>query len=161
MDAASAAHIADGDDRIATTGLSQQVAAVSLADPVIASPMSVAAGAQVPPPGLPALAKFASRARSWAALGLGLQHNTAVYNSCVFSAFSFLLQLATLSPELPDVEAAALRRLAPGPGNWIQPRDLHYLRECFGQSRSFVDPAVVSVAARLRVAAFEACAAGG
>ena len=108
-----------------------------------------------------ALAKFADRARSWAALGLGLHYNTAVYNTYVVSVLSFLFQLARPPPDLAQVEAAALRRLASGPGNWVQPRDLYYLKDCFGQVRSFVDPLAVSVAARLRVAAYENVASGG
>ena len=108
-----------------------------------------------------ALAKYTDRARSWASLGLGLQFNAAIYNAYVLSVLTFLLQLAVLPPGFAAIEAAALRRLAPGPGNWIQPEDLYFLADSFGQARSFADPLVVSIAARVRVHACEAATSGG
>ena len=108
-----------------------------------------------------ALAKVVDRARLWAPLGLGLHYNAIVFNTYVVSVLSFLMQLARPPKELDKAIQTALRLLASGPGNWAQPVDLYNLEENYGQVRSFSNPLTIATAAKIRVALYEAEAAGG
>ena len=94
-------------------------------------------------------------------MGLGLHYNAIVFNTYVVSVLSFLLQLARPPKELDRSIQAALRLLAPGPGNWAQPVDLYNLKENYGQVRSFSNSLTTATAAKVRVALYEAEAAGG
>ena len=79
-----------------------------------------------------ALEKVTKRAAAWSALELGLNLTTMAYNVYVATVMTFLLQLDRLPQAWPRTEAAAFRRLAPGPGQWILPIDLHALRDSLG-----------------------------
>ncbi len=63
-----------------------------------------------------------------------------------------MLQLDRLPLAWPRAEGAAFRRLAPGPGHWILPKDLHSLRDVFGLPRQFAKLEEVDLAATFRVA---------
>ena len=67
---------------------------------------------------------------------------------------SFLWQLDSLPPEVYKLEQWALRRLAPGPGNWICPTDLCHLRK-FGAPFHFPSFHHLATAAKLRLKQFE------
>ena len=108
-----------------------------------------------------ALAQYGRRAALWSQLGLGLHHASVAYNVYIASVVTFLLQLETLPPEWPALEAAAFRKLVPGPMSWILPSDLHVLGRHHGMPHDFVNLQEVSLAARLRVATREASAVGG
>jgi hypothetical protein len=108
-----------------------------------------------------ALAKVSLRTELWASLGLGLHFTSVAFNVYITSVLSFLLQLEVLPEEWPATEAAAMRRLVPGPASWVRPDDLHALRLHHGMPQDFVDMRVVSLAARFRVAHREAAATGG
>ena len=108
-----------------------------------------------------ALDKYTSRADLWAQLGLGLHYTTVAYNVYVASLLTFLLQLEVLPEDWEHTEAAALRRLVPGPAHWVLPADLRALRRHYGMPQEFADMNEVSLAARFRVAHREAAASGG
>ena len=108
-----------------------------------------------------ALDKFENRSKLWSTLGLGLHHTTVAYNVYMASLLGFLLHLELLPARWPRTEAEIFRRLVPGPGGWILPKDMHHLSLMFGMPHSFGDMDVVSLAARFRVAHREAQASGG
>ncbi len=83
------------------------------------------------------------------------------YNIYVATVMTFLLQLDRLPQAWPRTDAAALRCLAPGPGNWVMPMDLHALRDSLGLPQQFTKLEEVDLAAKFRVArreAWESCA---
>ena len=108
-----------------------------------------------------ALAQYERRAALWAQLGLGLHHTCVAYNTYIASVLGFLLQLELLPADWPAVEERTLRKLIPGPARWIRPADLHNLRRHLCMPHDFHDMAVISVAARFRVAHREAASSGG
>ena len=108
-----------------------------------------------------ALPKYVQRAHDWSAHHLGLQFSAAVYNTYVATVLSYIWQLERFPAQFSDFEAKAFRKLASGPGNWIQPSDLFYAKEVYGQARSFVDARTAALAARIRVYTWEASANGG
>jgi hypothetical protein len=108
-----------------------------------------------------AMLQYTRRTDLWAQLGLGLHFTSVAYNVYIASLLGFLLQLETLPDAWSSVEAAALRRLVPGPAKWILPTDLHALRSHHGLPQEFADMQEVSFAARFRVAYREASASGG
>ena len=67
-----------------------------------------------------ASAKFTQRVVARAFLRLGMYMNASVYRSFCMSLFSFLWQLEDIPTEVLHLETWALRRLAPGPGNWLR-----------------------------------------
>jgi hypothetical protein len=108
-----------------------------------------------------ALEKMRLRSELWASLGLGLHFTSVAYNVYITSVLGFLLQLEVLPEEWPACEAAALKRLVPGPARWVRPQDLHTLRQHHGMPHEFADMQVTSRAARFRVAYREAAPSGG
>ena len=81
------------------------------------------------------LKKFKDRVARWSGVGGGLQQAALAYN--VF-ALSTLLYIAQLEP-IPDFVIQEERKLVlsmfPGPGNWITPEDLWFLREGLGLAK--------------------------
>jgi hypothetical protein len=104
--------------------------------------------------------KFGHRADLWSQVGLGLHFTSVAFNVYVSSLLGFLLQLEVLPEAWDSVEAAALRRMVPGPAKWILPEDLHVLRRHHGMPHDFANMHEVSLAARFRVAHMEAAASG-
>ena len=107
------------------------------------------------------LAKVRRRAELWSRLGLGMHFSTLAYNVYVASLLGFLLQLAPLPVEWKSTEISILRRLLPGPGNWVTPSDLHGLKDVLGMPHNVACMEEISLAARFRVAHREAAASGG
>jgi exonuclease III len=108
-----------------------------------------------------AMEQYTRRSELWAQLGMGLHYTSIAYNTYIASLLGFLLQLELLPEEWHSVEAAALRRLVPGPARWILPADLHALRLHHGLPQEFANMQEVSFAARFRVAYREASSTGG
>jgi hypothetical protein len=108
-----------------------------------------------------ALRKFQERALLWAGAGLGLYFTTLAYNIYISSVLGFLLQLEPLPTSWDAEERSSLRRLLPGPAQWILPEDVHNLRRSLGFPAEFADLREVSLAARLRVHYREAQTTGG
>ncbi len=102
-----------------------------------------------------AMPKYKARATLWGSQALGLQHAAMTYNTFAVPVLSFLVQLEELPPSAASMEAAALRRAAPGPGSWASCEDLWYLRDNYGQTLNFRSLSVMSLAAKVRVAVYE------
>ena len=83
-----------------------------------------------------AMLQYTRRTDLWAQLGLGLHYTSVAYNVYIASLLGFLLQLEVLPDAWVSVEAAALRRLVPGPAKWILPADLHASGRTTGSRRS-------------------------
>jgi len=75
------------------------------------------------------LEKFLRRAEQWASMSLGLLYNMRVYSVSIATALSFIMQLSDDPPELETYFHKTIRKLAPGPGNWITLADATHL-EC-------------------------------
>ena len=97
------------------------------------------------------LCKYAERATAWFHLPLGLFWNIMVYHTFVASVLSFPMQLERDPEELRATFEQVVRKLAPGPYNWISPQDLVNLRETFCFPISIRLPSATSLAAKLRV----------
>ena len=96
------------------------------------------------------LAKFDKRVAQWSEKGLGLQLSTWAYRIYIHSLLGFVAQLCEPPPDLMDHFRAALRRMIPGPGNWISDKDLTNLTE-FGFKVEFPHPLWMPMAAKIRV----------
>jgi hypothetical protein len=102
-----------------------------------------------------AMIKYNARCLAWRHLRLGLQYDARVYRTFCISVLGFLWQLARVPPEVLDAEAGALRKFAPGPGNWATPLDLFCLQSSFGFTFAFQSVETSAIAAKLRVAQYE------
>ena len=102
-----------------------------------------------------AIVEFKRRIQAWELLHLGMQCNAAVYRVFCSSIFAFLWQLEEIPQEVLHLEAWALRRLAPGPGNWIRPVELRHLQDKY--SHPFCFPSFINMAlsARIRLIEYE------
>lgn len=99
------------------------------------------------------LDKYIQRSVQWSSMNLGLFYNMKVYRTFISTVLSFIMQLADDHPDLEDSFHKVLRRLAPGPGNWITPADATHLHSSYSFVCSFQDPRWTSLAAKLRVIA--------
>ena len=99
--------------------------------------------------------KFQDRVRKWSSLHLGQHFNSKVYRTFCTSTLAFYWQLEELPLDILEEEKSALRKLAPGPGNWIGPEELRHLQHCFSHPFSFPCFKHMALAAKLRVASFE------
>ena len=104
--------------------------------------------------------KYTKRATLWGSQPVGLYYSATAYNTFAMSVLSYVAQLENPPEQITELEEKALRRVAPGPGRAI-PSDLWYLQEHFGQTRSVKSVQVTSLAAKLRVATWEASELGG
>ena len=68
---------------------------------------------------------------------------------------SFVQQIERVPEKAVSSEVAALRRFAPGPGNWVLPQDLYHLRTLFGLPTSFASLQSLALASKLRILAYE------
>ena len=105
--------------------------------------------------------KFRERVGGWPWNTMGLHFATAAYNTYALPVLSFIAQVASPSEEALDAEAWALRRAAPGPGNWATQEDLWGLKEHYGMPRSFGSVAAMARACQMRVLCSENSAHGG
>ena len=93
--------------------------------------------------------------KKWSSLNLGMHINAKVYRVFCTSVLSFLWQLEEVPSNMFKVEEWALRRMAPGPGNWIRPIELRHLQHRYGHPFSFPSFKQMSMSAKLRVMHFE------
>ena len=105
--------------------------------------------------------KMLKRSAAWNWPSLGLFYSTTAYNTYVASLAGYVAQLDNYPPWFMDIEAAVLRRAAPGPYRWAMPEDLFRLRDHFGQVANFRDVRTTALAAKVRVTVFENMAHGG
>ena len=97
------------------------------------------------------LDKFVKRARQWATLHLGLFYNITIFRPFVSSVLAFIMQLEPLPDELGAKYEEVLRRLAPGPGNWVTINDLTHLHADYFFPVEFPNLHWTAQAAKLRV----------
>ena len=95
--------------------------------------------------------KFQKRCKEWSKIDAGLQFNTIAYNSFAASTLAFVAQLEPPPQSVIDAEAKGIRGLVPGPGNWCSTQDCFFLKEAFGQTKSFRSIEFVGQGAKLRV----------
>lgn len=94
---------------------------------------------------------FNDRVSSWHHLGAGLTYAAVAYNLfCVF-VLSYVWQLEEPDATVRNAEAAALRKMAPGPGNLCLASDLCRLRECLGLPKSFIGIEHAALSVKIRV----------
>ena len=103
---------------------------------------------------------YSERASGWGSAGVGLLYTLTAYAVFVLPVLSFVSQLDGPPPDWEETEAAAIRKLFPGPGQWCCPDDLRCL-QLLGFPKSLPDLRVRSVAAQCRVAHLEASGQGG
>ena len=98
------------------------------------------------------LKKYVSRCAYIASLKAGLATSALLYCSLAVASLSFVMQICPIPAEVLVQEARALRRLAPGPGNWIPISALHNLDTLFELPASFTSLSLWGLATRARVA---------
>ena len=81
--------------------------------------------------------KLRKRTGLWQDLPAGLFWNCRIYNTFLFPILMFIAQLERPPKFAEDAAAAAMHKMAKGPGNWCCEADLWNLRENFGQAASF------------------------
>ena len=86
---------------------------------------------------------------------VGLLMTLKAHKVYIASVLLFVGQLEELPPDFNHTEAAAIRRLVPGPRGWITAGVLKQLRS-LGGSESLKDVATTVAAAKARVSRFEA-----
>lgn len=75
--------------------------------------------------------EFKRRVIARSSLHLGMHFSSRVYRTFCVALFGFLSQLEDIPESVLNDEPWALRRVAPGPGNWVCPVDLHHLSVAF------------------------------
>ena len=97
------------------------------------------------------LAKYTKRVEKWKSLGAGQQFAVVAYNSLALSTLLFIAQLENPPEQVLREEVAGIRRTLGGPGNWYDPKcDPYFLKEWYGQNKSFGSLSIISQAAQLR-----------
>ena len=81
--------------------------------------------------------KLRKRTSLWQDLPAGLFWNCRIYNTFLHPILMFIAQLERPPKFAEDAAAAAMHKMAKGPGNWCCKEDLWNLKENFGQSASF------------------------
>jgi len=108
-----------------------------------------------------AIKKFRARVGAWNWSEVGLFFASAAYNTYVLSTMGFTAQITEVDERARMAEAEALRRAAPGPGNWVSVEDLHGLKRQWGLPGAFGSLDQMAKAAQLRVCTWEDGAKGG
>ena len=108
-----------------------------------------------------ALNKFRERIELWSWSNLGLHYAATAYNTYAMSVLSYIAQLEEPPLRITETERRALRKVAPGPGNWMTNEDLWFFKECYGGTTSFANIHFTAWAAQVRVATWESRAHGG
>lgn len=106
------------------------------------------------------LKKFRERVEMWAKHGLGPHYTLAAYSVYIMPVLLFVAQLDAPPDEWSALEKWAIRRLFPGPGNWITAAATHNLR-ALGLPREMGRLDSLALAAKFRVATWEASGSGG
>ena len=83
---------------------------------------------------------------------MGIHFVILAYNVYAFPALAFTAQIAAPDERVLELEAWALRRAAPGPGNCATPNDLWRIGDRYGMPHSFGRLEDVARASHLRVA---------
>jgi len=99
-------------------------------------------------------AKYEQRLREWDWSAMGLQAALDVYNIYVLPVLTFVAQLSSPPEAVLSLERTAVRRVAPGPGEWCQPADLHHAPD-WGLARPMRPMQATCTGAMLRAHAWE------
>ena len=83
-----------------------------------------------------------------------MQYVALTYNTFALPTLMYVGQLERPPPMHACLEKRGLINMLPGPGQWITPSDACYLKEEFGQNRSFAPMADSMYSAQLRVAEY-------
>lgn len=97
------------------------------------------------------LEKYKLRCMEIPELGLGLFLTSHLYRSLALSVLSFVAQVRSVPTAVLDVETCMLRRLVPGPGNWIGKGAFNNLDNIFGLPGHFPSIRLSVAAAKCRV----------
>lgn len=100
------------------------------------------------------LAKYRDRVQRWSKIGGGMQYNTMAYNVFALSTLLYIAQLENIPEFVAKAERTAVLSMYKGPGNWISPEDVWFLKENYGLAKSSQPLDLVAKAAKLRVATF-------
>ena len=85
---------------------------------------------------------------------MGLHKAIETYNIFVLPVLLFIAQLEVPPDSVIQMEKAAVRKVAPGPGEWCSVADMHHARE-LGQGVQLRPLQVTCCAVRLRTHAWE------
>jgi len=97
------------------------------------------------------LAKFEKRTMAWADLKLGVHLNMRAFRTFIASVLGYIIQLERPSDAVCKGWNWSLRRLVPGPGNWITESDLTALSFLHISPCEFPTLESWSLASRVRV----------
>ena len=81
--------------------------------------------------------RFKQKIAGWDWASLGLHFTATVYNTYLLSSILFPAQIARVSKEVLELETWALRKAAPGPGNWCSNEDLWGSKAASGYAAIF------------------------
>ena len=95
--------------------------------------------------------KYCERSQQWALANWGLALSARLYNTFVISVISFIWQLEKPPEEIMTKETQSLKRMSPGPFQWILAQDLYSLKETFGMPMSFKSIEYSALAAKARI----------
>ena len=98
------------------------------------------------------LRKYREAVCSWVARAPGLHLMILAYNTFVLSKLQYVAQLHGIPPGWDELEGWAIRRLFPGPFQWLPPGVAHNLRDEFGMPSQLQTLGAAGPAAQLRVA---------
>ena len=98
------------------------------------------------------LEKFKQRVARWSQVPGGMQFSAVAYNTFALSTLLYIAQLEPVPEFVFEEERKQVLKMFSGPGNWIGPEDLWFLKEHFGLAKSAQSLACVARAAKLRVA---------
>jgi hypothetical protein len=97
------------------------------------------------------LSKYTKRVCRWRWVEAGLQFATVAYNTLALSTLLYIAQLEVPPKAVLEGERCGIRGTLRGPGKfWYDADDVFFLKECYGQSKSFGSLWTVSQAAQLR-----------
>eukprot|EP00435_Cladocopium_sp_Y103_P073895 s11_g45.t1 len=96
------------------------------------------------------LQKFLDRLYKWSALPVGCFLRLKMFKTFSLSTLSFVMQLVDLPPNINDIQNLCVRKLFPGPGNWISIRDAQHLHRKWHFPIELDDFHILSLAIRVR-----------
>ena len=97
------------------------------------------------------ITKYNKRIQNWQGVGAGAQFATLAYNTFALSTLLFVAQLEDPPDSALSAEIVGLRTTMGGPGNCFEPNDVYFLKELYGQCKSYNSLSVTAQAAKLRV----------
>ena len=96
------------------------------------------------------LKKFENRIKHWGKQGLGSFFGTVAYNTFAHSALMFVGQLESPPSNVLEREEKCIKHILNVPGGTFEATDAFFLKELYGQSKSFCSVEMASQAAKLR-----------